>query len=130
MQIQPENHSCSFLTTDKLCTIHKELGYDLLCDTCKYYPRLIKQVDNMYYETGTISCPEMARVILLSKTSFEWKSKDSAVSEERAMQSYSVNQNYRKHMQEAIEFFLQQRTYSLSRRLCFSGKKYGCLKKY
>ncbi|PEZ29683.1 hypothetical protein CN345_18905 [Bacillus thuringiensis] len=107
IQFQPNHSSCSFLTTDKWCKIHQEYGYDLLCDTCKYYPRMLKQVNDTYYETGTISCPEMARVILLSKIPFEWKPKDGHASEERAMQFYSVNQNYRKDMQETIASFLQ-----------------------
>ncbi|MGE7331820.1 flagellin lysine-N-methylase [Bacillus thuringiensis] len=140
IQFDPKNSSCSFLTNDKWCKIHQEYGFDLLCDTCKYYPRMLKQVDDTYYETGTISCPEMARVILLSKIPFEWKPKDEDVSEERTMQFYSVNQNYRKYMQETIESFLQQSTYSLPQRLqrmgifinelyAFSDQKMGVSKK-
>ncbi|PHG59261.1 flagellin lysine-N-methylase [Bacillus toyonensis] len=117
IQFQQNPSSCSFLTTDKWCKIHQEYGYDLLCDTCKYYPRMLKQVDDTYYETGTISCPEMARVILLSKTPFAWKPKDEYVSAERSMSFYSVNQNYRKNMNETMGSFLQQSTNSLPDRL-------------
>ncbi|MDF9626333.1 flagellin lysine-N-methylase [Bacillus cereus] len=140
IQFDSNNSSCSFLTNDKWCKIHQEYGDDLLCDTCKYYPRILKQVDDTYYETGTISCPEMARVILLSKTPFEWKPKDWNVSDERTMHFYSVNQNYRKYMQKTIESFLQQSTYSLPQRLqkigifinelyTFSDQKRGISKK-
>ena len=30
---------CAFLNEDNLCDIHSEAGKDMLCDTCRKYPR-------------------------------------------------------------------------------------------
>lgn len=60
--------SCPFLTDDKLCMIHKEMGLDALSNICASYPRVVNRAGD-YYEYGlTVSCPEAARVVLLHET--------------------------------------------------------------
>ncbi|MGE6964180.1 flagellin lysine-N-methylase [Bacillus thuringiensis] len=62
-----EKGKCPFLNTEKLCKTHSNYGLDRLSNTCKTYPKHIFSVNNIFYQTGTISCPEMARVVLLNK---------------------------------------------------------------
>lgn len=57
---------CQLLDDNKLCTIHKELGEDSLCYTCKTYPRVYNKVGNSPEVSLMMSCPEVARLILLN----------------------------------------------------------------
>ncbi|MBU3109455.1 flagellin lysine-N-methylase [Clostridium gasigenes] len=64
---------CEFLDDNKLCIIHKELGENGLCYTCKTYPRSYNKVGNLAEISLSMSCPEVARIALLNpnKMSFE-----------------------------------------------------------
>lgn len=68
-----ENMRCSFLNENNLCQIYINLGEEFLCNTCKEYPRYITKFRNRYERRMTISCPEVARLILESENpiSFE-----------------------------------------------------------
>ncbi len=60
--------SCPFLMDDKLCMIHKEMGFEALSNTCASYPRVVNRAGD-YFEYGlAVSCPEAARVVLLHET--------------------------------------------------------------
>ena len=60
-----ENRRCSFLNDNNLCEIYINIGEKYLCNTCKQYPRYIYKYGDRYEITLTISCPEVARLILL-----------------------------------------------------------------
>jgi len=62
-----ENSKCSMLLEDGLCTIHKELGEEYLCNTCFIYPRHLSRVGQMVEKSLTLSCPEATRIVLLQK---------------------------------------------------------------
>lgn len=55
---------CSFLNTENLCDIYKELGADALCDTCRLYPRHIEEFENLREFSLSLSCPVAAKMIL------------------------------------------------------------------
>ncbi len=55
---------CAFLNPDNLCDMYKHLGEESLCVTCTNYPRHIEEFENVREITLTISCPEVARIIL------------------------------------------------------------------
>lgn len=57
--------SCPFLTDDKLCMIHKEMGFEALSNTCASYPRVVNRAGDFYEYGLTVSCPEAARIVLL-----------------------------------------------------------------
>lgn len=57
--------SCSFLTDDKLCMIHKEMGLEALSNVCASYPRVVNRAGDFYEYGLAVSCPEAARVALL-----------------------------------------------------------------
>lgn len=57
---------CAFLANG-LCKIQKELGHEMLSDTCKNYPRQKKIFGLQYEYSLSLSCPEAARRILLDQ---------------------------------------------------------------
>ncbi|ATP39084.1 hypothetical protein CSE16_03060 [Solibacillus sp. R5-41] len=63
--ILDENKNCNMMLDDGLCSIHKELGEEFLCNTCSIYPRNLTQVGGVTEKSLTLSCPEAARVVLL-----------------------------------------------------------------
>lgn len=72
---------CSFLDVDNLCDIYKELGEGTLCNTCKMYPRFINKIGNRYERSMTISCPEVARLILMSQELIGFELVDGEIEE-------------------------------------------------
>lgn len=55
---------CAFLNEEKLCDLYTELGSDFLCDTCRMYPRHVEEFDGLREMTLSLSCPEVARMML------------------------------------------------------------------
>lgn len=55
---------CSFLNSENLCDIYKELGAKALCDTCRLYPRHIEEFENLREFSLSLSCPVAAKIIL------------------------------------------------------------------
>lgn len=58
---------CAFLNEDGLCDIYSEAGKDMLCLTCKRYPRHYEEFENLREVSLSLSCPEVARMILGNK---------------------------------------------------------------
>lgn len=52
-----ENGRCPFLTEDNFCAIQRELGAEYLSNTCKVYPRLFINADEVVYRFCHMSCP-------------------------------------------------------------------------
>lgn len=59
-----ENDRCPFLEKSGLCEIHKILGEDCLCSTCREYPRAVQDCGDFAQHDLSLSCPEAARIIL------------------------------------------------------------------
>ncbi|ANN35659.1 hypothetical protein BK704_34230 [[Bacillus thuringiensis] serovar konkukian] len=116
------NSGCSFLTKENLCEIHKNYGPDLLCNTCRYYPRQTKKISEQYYQTGHLSCPEIARLTLLSNKSEQWKLSTDKVKEFPIFKESQANRNYYKKFHNVIVDILRQTQYSLQKRLWLIGE--------
>ncbi len=58
---------CAFLKKNNLCEMYERLGEESLCATCADYPRHIEEFENLREITLTISCPEVARILLGQK---------------------------------------------------------------
>jgi lysine-N-methylase len=58
--------NCPFFGEDRLCGVQKEYGASLLSATCSLYPRSLNQVNGQLEGTLILSCPEAARLVLLS----------------------------------------------------------------
>lgn len=55
---------CAFLNESNLCDIYLEAGPDMLCRTCKRYPRHIEEFENEREISLSLSCPVVARMLL------------------------------------------------------------------
>lgn len=64
---QKEKKRCAFLNKDNLCDMYTALGEESLCETCKRYPRHIEEFENVREFTLSVSCPEVARILLSKK---------------------------------------------------------------
>ena len=57
---------CPLLTANHLCLIQLELGEDYLSHSCATYPRIIHSIGSIQEIALTFSCPEAARLVLLT----------------------------------------------------------------
>jgi len=64
---QDEQRRCAFLNAHNLCDLYAELGKESLCNTCRDYPRHIEEFENVREYTLSISCPEVAKLLLNRK---------------------------------------------------------------
>ena len=64
---QSEDKRCAFLKEDNLCEMYTALGKESLCRTCRRYPRHVEEFENVREITLSISCPEVARILLSKK---------------------------------------------------------------
>lgn len=58
--------ACPFLSADRLCRIHTELGPESLSSICASFPRRSRSIDHQPETTLQLSCPEAARLVLLN----------------------------------------------------------------
>lgn len=61
---QTEEKRCAFLNQENLCEIYLALGKESLCKTCRMYPRHVEEFENVRELTLSVSCPEVARILL------------------------------------------------------------------
>lgn len=61
---QDELKRCAFLNKENLCDIYSNIGEEYLCDTCTNYPRHLEEFEGMNEMSLSISCPEVAKIIL------------------------------------------------------------------
>ncbi|MGD0358665.1 MAG: flagellin lysine-N-methylase [Terracidiphilus sp.] len=57
---------CPLLTPNLLCRIQAELGEEFLSHSCATYPRIIHSIGGIQEIALTLSCPEAARLVLLT----------------------------------------------------------------
>lgn len=63
-----DKHECPLLTPERLCRIHTELGEGMLPRTCANYPRVTASIEGVTESSLALSCPEAARLVLLTPT--------------------------------------------------------------
>lgn len=80
-----KTNSCPMLDEKGLCNIHKNLGADYLSHTCKTYPRMTSKYNDLFELSLTISCPEVARKVILNKEpiEFDYNEEDSNETERK-----------------------------------------------
>lgn len=64
---QDKEKRCAFLRKDNLCEMYLNLGEKSLCKTCTNYPRHIEEFEDEREISLSISCPEVARMLLAKK---------------------------------------------------------------
>jgi len=55
---------CAFLNEDNLCDLHIEAGEQMLCNTCRDYPRHMEEFEGLREGSLSLSCIEAAKIIL------------------------------------------------------------------
>ena len=66
---QDKEKRCAFLNENNLCDLYTACGEKSLCKTCKQYPRHIEEFEGVREITLSISCPEVARILMERKSS-------------------------------------------------------------
>ena len=64
---QDKEKRCRNLNEKGLCKLILEHGEDILCDTCRLFPRHIEEFENVREYSLSISCPEVAQYLLKRK---------------------------------------------------------------
>lgn len=64
--IKMDKGICPFLNDKHLCKIYIELGESYLSNTCYFYPRDTKMVNDVVEMSASASCPEITRLALLN----------------------------------------------------------------
>ena len=59
-------NECPMLSADHLCRIQAELGESLLSHACGTFPRYVHSLGGVEEKALTLSCPEAARLVLLT----------------------------------------------------------------
>lgn len=55
---------CAFLRDDMLCDMYIHMGKESLCTTCREYPRHTEEFENVREISLSLSCPEVARILM------------------------------------------------------------------
>jgi lysine-N-methylase len=58
--------TCHLLEDDRLCNLHRRFGEAVLPDVCATYPRSVGRIGDRIELSGLVSCPEVARLLLLA----------------------------------------------------------------
>ena len=65
---QDQAKRCAFLNKDNLCDLYTNAGEESLCKTCRDYPRHTEEFEDVREVTLSVSCPEVARILMERKT--------------------------------------------------------------
>ncbi|MCR5202149.1 MAG: flagellin lysine-N-methylase [Lachnospiraceae bacterium] len=70
-----DNGRCYMLDADNLCHIQRNYSEDMLCITCRKYPRLIYKANDTRLVSFSASCPVVAHYLINSKSCFYYREK-------------------------------------------------------
>lgn len=125
-----EKNECKLLTDDGLCGIQVKYGEDFLSHTCSSYPRTVNKVDDSFEKSATVSCPEIARLVLLNPKGIEFDeihNSEKVLSYNNKIDSKSDVTNPKKYFWDLRIFtieILQNRDLDISNRLIILGLFY------
>ena len=75
---QDGERRCAFLNEANLCDLYSALGEKALCRTCRCYPRHIEEFEGLREISLSVSCPEVAKILMdrISPVTFQTYEKD------------------------------------------------------
>jgi len=79
---QDNEKRCAFLNAQNLCELYKNAGEESLCRTCREYPRHTEEFEGVREITLSISCPEVARILMERMTPVNFVTREDARVEE------------------------------------------------
>lgn len=65
---QDREKRCAFLNEKNLCDLYLAMGEDGFCNTCKNYPRHIEEFEGVREISLSVSCPEVAKILMERKS--------------------------------------------------------------
>ena len=107
---------CAFLNEQNLCDMYTALGEESLCETCKRYPRHIEEFENVREFTLSVSCPEVARILLSKQEPVQFFDVETEAPEEEFDDFDPVIYEKLLEARGKILKFLQNRSISLEER--------------
>lgn len=118
-EIRRYKEACVFLNEDNLCDLYIEAGKDMLCKTCRRYPRHYEEFENIREVTLSVSCPEVARILLNKKDKVFFKSHIQTSKEEEYEDFDYILFTKLEETRELFYKILQNRNLSFSMRLSY-----------
>lgn len=103
---QDKEKRCAFLNEQNLCDLYTACGEKSLCKTCKLYPRHIEEFEGVREITLSISCPEVARILMVKKdpvTFFSYEKEGEEEYEDFDPFLFSILEDARKAMIEILQ---------------------------
>lgn len=115
---QDKAKRCAFLNKENLCDLYTNAGESYLCKTCREYPRHTEEFEGVREITLSISCPEVARILMEQMDPVKFITEEKEEIEETEDFSefdpflFSILEDARKEMIDII----QDRTLSMRER--------------
>ncbi len=113
---------CAFLKENNLCEMYERLGEESLSFTCANYPRHIEEFENLREITLTVSCPEVARILLEQKEPVSFVEEEAGEDEEEFEDFDPFFFSYLEDAREIMIAILQNRSLSLEVRVALVKK--------
>ena len=79
---QSKDKRCAFLNENNLCDMYTALGSKSLCKTCRLYPRHVEEFEGIREISLSLSCPEVAKILLSKKEQVKFLSFEKEGDEE------------------------------------------------
>ena len=73
---------CAFLNENNLCDLYTNAGEESLCKTCREYPRHTEEFEGVREITLSISCPEVAKMLMERMEPVQFVSVEKSLEEE------------------------------------------------
>lgn len=105
-----KGNRCPFLNEENFCKIQRQLGEFFLSNVCATYPRIFNEVNGVIECSATVSCPEVAKLLLGNKEKMRFLFKQEPL--ERMIVNYSVDTKGEKR-KRMIAGFEQLRTLAI-----------------
>ncbi len=113
---------CAFLNEKNLCEMYERLGEESLCVTCANYPRHIEEFENLREITLTISCPEVARILMEQKEPVSFLEEETDEAEEEFEDFDPFFFSYLEDARRIMTDILQNRSLSVAVRVSLVQK--------
>jgi lysine-N-methylase len=123
-EMDQKTGNCSMLC-DGLCSIQAKLGESYLSQTCSTYPRVLNEFQNQAEVSALLSCPEVARLVLLREDSMDFVETDRLPTPNLRINKQQLKDK-RKHqclsaLYQLIIKVLKDRLFSFQHRLILLG---------
>ena len=117
----PASGFCPMFNEARLCQIRAELGPDYLCRVCHDYPRVPRRIDDLDEQPLSLSCPEAARLVLLSESLLAPSGRPGYAAWDDSKPGFEPLRNYFWAIRDFTVRLIVRRDYPLWQRLFLLG---------